>query len=365
MRVLVLQSSGDVADLAQRCARWADAAGVEVEVEEPADTRTLAHRLREAGDARIDGIVLERPVDPDGLNEAVHAAGVPVVVVSGDYVADRSGPLDRACVQTIHGRGRGGFRWALRHLLARTSGPWRVWAYGHEPDQAGDLRIPSAVPERGAPLAVLLHGGFWRDEWERDLMDAAAVDLTARGWITWNVEYRRMGPSGGGWPATLEDARVAIAAVTDLPAPVDATRIVLLGHSAGAQLALCAASHPADRAPAGPSLVVGLAPLTDLTAAARDDVGWGSVTAFLGNPDEHQQRYREASPAARLPLGVPQLLVHGLDDRHVPTAMTRTYAAAARDAGDDIEVAELPGTDHFQIIDPAHPSWATLVAMLA
>jgi 3-dehydroquinate dehydratase len=200
VRLLVLQSSGEVPDLAQRCARWADASGVDIEVTAPADTRTLARRLREADDAGTHGVVLERPADPAGLADSVHAVDVPVVAVSLDYLPDRSGPLDRACVRTIHGRGRGGFRWALRHLLARTSGPWRVWAYGDEPDQVGDLRIPGAVREWGAPLAVLFHGGFWRDEWERDLMDAAAVDLTARGWITWNVEYRRMGPSGGGWP---------------------------------------------------------------------------------------------------------------------------------------------------------------------
>jgi fermentation-respiration switch protein FrsA (DUF1100 family) len=107
-----------------------------------------------------------------------------------------------------------------------------------------------------------------------------------------------------------------------------------------------------------------LAPLTDLAAAARDGVGWGSVTAFLGDPGEHPQRYREASPVARLPLGVPQLLVHGLQDRHVPVAMTRTYTQRASRSGDHVEVAEPRGTDHFQIIDTAHPSWATLATML-
>jgi dipeptidyl aminopeptidase/acylaminoacyl peptidase len=131
-----------------------------------------------------------------------------------------------------------------------------------------------------------------------------------------------------------------------------------LGHSAGAQLALCAGAGSAV------TLVVGLAPLTDLDAAARHDVGWGSVTALLGAPDRHPRRYRQASPAARLPSGMAQLLVHGLDDRHVPADMTRAYASAARAAGDHVDLVEVPGADHFDVIDPAHPVWATLTAAL-
>jgi pimeloyl-ACP methyl ester carboxylesterase len=147
-----------------------------------------------------------------------------------------------------------------------------------------------------------------------------------------------------------------VAAIEKLPAPVDPARVVLLGHSAGAQLTLCAGSH---RYP-----VIGLAPLTDLDAAARDGVGWGSVTDLLGDPDRHPDRYRQASPAARLPLGVPQLFIHGLGDRHVPIAMTRSYVQAAGRTGDHAELVEVPDTDHFQIIDPEHASWATLLAAL-
>jgi acetyl esterase/lipase len=366
MRLLVLQSAGEVADLSQRCVRWANAVGVDVEIAPPAATQTLARHVRRASRSGIDGVVLERGASADTaeLAGAVEAAEIPVVAVSPAYVADRSGPLDQACVRVIHGRGRTGFRWALAHLRARASGPYRVWAYGDGPDQVGDLRVPADVPQRGAPLAVLFHGGFWRDEWERDLMDAAAVDLTGRGWITWNVEYRRMGPSGGGWPATLDDAQAVLDAIGDLPAPIDVTQVVVLGHSAGAQLALCSAAR--SRRPVGPvrpATVVGLAPLTDLDAAARDNIGWGSVTSLLGDPDRHRRRYRLASPAALLPLGIPQLLIHGSADRHVPPTMTTSYTRAARDAGDAVQFVEV-AADHFQVIDPAHPAWATLATAL-
>jgi acetyl esterase/lipase len=366
LRLVVLQSAGAIADLETRCARWAAASGATVDVVPPADTAELVGHLRQAADSGAAGVVLERPASTDvaELADVVSAIDVPVVAFSPDHVADRSSSLDRACVRVIHGRGPSGVRWALAHLRARVTAPFREWAYGDGPDRVGDLRIPPDVTHR-APLAVILHGGFWRDEWERDLMDAAAVDLTTRGWITWNVEYRRMGPSGGGWRATLDDARAVVAAVGDLPAAVDTSRILLLGHSAGAQLALYATARSRQSGAAvTPALVAALAPLTDLVAAARDGVGWGSVTDFLGDPDRQPRRYGEASPAARLPIGVPQLLVHGLKDRHVPVVLSRAYTRMARAAGDHVELIEIPDADHFRMIDPGDAAWTTLMSAL-
>lgn len=371
MRLAVLQSSGGIPDLAQRCARWATVLGVEVTVMPPAGPRQLVRWLGELGDSGCDGIVLEHSAGDGALAAAVRAAGVPVVAVSVEPLTGASGPVGEACARVIHGRGRSGFRWALAHLRSRIAAPPQQWAYGEGPDRVGDLRLPGDVAPRTAPLAVLLHGGFWRDEWQRDLMDGLAVDLTRRGWITWNVEYRRMGPSGGGWPQTLDDVTAAVAAAPSLPAPVDTGRVVLIGHSAGAQLALCAAAATAETtAPAAkataarPTLVVGLAPLTDLRAAAHAGVGWGSVTDLLGDPGAHRDRYRDASPVARLPLGVPQRLVHGTADRHVPVSMTRDYAQAAIQAGDTVELHEIADADHFAVIDPAHAAWETVVKAL-
>jgi acetyl esterase/lipase len=61
---------------------------------------------------------------------------------------------------------------------------------------------------------------------------------------------------------------------------------------------------------------------------------------------------------------MPQVLVHGELDRLVPVELSRTYAARAQAAGDPVELVEWPGIDHFEVIDPGHPSWAAVVGRL-
>jgi dipeptidyl aminopeptidase/acylaminoacyl peptidase len=198
---------------------------------------------------------------------------------------------------------------------------------------------------------AVLHGGFWRAPYAADLMDALCVDLAARGYEAWNVEYRRVG-TGGGWPTTFEDVRAAVAAAdTDKP-------FVTLGHSAGGHLALWLA---AER---GAALAVSQAGVVDLAEAWQLGLSRRAPAELLGGaPHEVPARYAEASPAARLPLGVPQLLVHGRRDDTVPAEMSRAYAVQARRAGDDVDLVE---TDegHFECLDPASASWAAIVERL-
>jgi acetyl esterase/lipase len=144
------------------------------------------------------------------------------------------------------------------------------------------------------------------------------------------------------------------------------------GHSAGGHLALWSASRPG--LPAGapgagplvaPRLVVSLAGVCDLHAGAAGGIGEGAVAEFLGaSPDQAPERYRLASPLARLPLGVAQLLVHGDADPRVPVEQSRAHAAAAAAAGDPVELVELPGVDHMAVIDPASPAWAEVTRRL-
>jgi acetyl esterase/lipase len=238
-------------------------------------------------------------------------------------------------------------------------------AYGDALDQVANLHVP--VGEGGPwPCVVLLHGGFWRTGWDRTLMTPLAVDLAGRGIVAWNVEYRRVGQAGGGWPGTLEDVAAAIDHLADVEA-VDASRVITCGHSAGGHLALWLAGRqrlsPAEPGAAPrvrPVAAISQAGVCDLERGWRDGLGDGAVAALLGSWEDVPERYAVASPAALAPLGVPQLLVHGSADDIVPPSQSRGYAALDPEAA----LLELEGVDHFEVIDPGHAAWTAVVERL-
>ncbi len=222
-------------------------------------------------------------------------------------------------------------------------------AYGALPEQVADLRLPERDGLR--PVVVLLHGGFWRAQWTRELMAALAVDLTRAGWATWNVEYRGVG-AGGGVPETLDDVLAAFDMLATIAAPVDLTRVTALGHSAGGQLALWLAAQRDLQ------LTVALAGVSCLAEGARLGIGAHAVRDFCGGlPDDVPQAYALADPVAHLPLGVPQLLVHGDRDDRVPIELARMWVTRSHDAGDTCELLILPGVEHFALIDPSSDAW--------
>ncbi len=260
-------------------------------------------------------------------------------------------------------------------MLARMSAPAPVPAprlvrYGDAPSQRGELLLPgNARP----PVACLLHGGFWRVAYGNEQMTAVARDLVARGFAVWNVEYRRLGEAGGGWPGTFLDVAAALDHLAAIAAelPLDLARVALVGHSAGGHLALWAASRgtrPDGPAPAprvNAAAVVGQAAVSDLARGHALGLSRGVVGELLGGaPGERPERYAAASPLARLPLGVPQLLVHGTEDDTVPVGLSRAYARAAREAGDPCELAEIAGMGHMEFLDPACEAHAVTVAWL-
>ena len=237
-------------------------------------------------------------------------------------------------------------------------------AYGDHPDQVGNLHLPAG--EGPWPCVVLLHGGFWRTGWDRTLMTPLAVDLATRGIAAWNVEYRRVGQDGGGWPGTLQDAAAALDHVAEIGG-VDSARVATCGHSAGGHLALWLAARPripAEMPGAGPRVrplaAVGQAAVLDLERASGDELGGGAVQALLGSVERWPERYAAASPAVLAPLGVPQLLVHGTDDDIVPFAESERYAARDPDA----TVVAFEGADHFAVIDATHAAWGASASWL-
>jgi acetyl esterase/lipase len=246
-------------------------------------------------------------------------------------------------------------------VLAR---PRRV-AYGSAESQCADLYLPRRAGPH--PVAALLHGGSWEARYGKVVMRGLVADLRRRGWAVWNIEYRRIGRGqGGGWPATLLDVANAFDALAELDADLDLDRVVAIGHSAGGQLALWAAARGRLRTGdpgAGPRVAVGAAVsqagVVDLASSYR--AGWTAVHRFIGGgPDELPERYRVADPIAQVPLAIPVLLVHGVEDATVSIARSRAYARADAAAGGSAALAEIPGRAgrHRAHIDPGGVAWS-------
>ncbi len=219
--------------------------------------------------------------------------------------------------------------------------------YGDHPSQVCELHGDSR------DVAVLIHGGFWRQRYGRELEGGIARDLVARGWAVWNIEYRRLGGDGG-WPATFEDVEAAIRAL-----PLEASRVVAIGHSAGGQLAVWAAAEGLVTA------AVSQAGALDLDELSRLGTSDHVVNLLLGGtPDEVPHRYAQASPRRRLPIGVPLLLVHGERDDDVPVCISREFAEAAREAGDDCELVVIDDEGHYEHLEPGSRCWAATTGWL-
>ena len=222
-------------------------------------------------------------------------------------------------------------------------------------------------------MVVLIHGGFWRARYGLRLGDLLVDDLARRGWAVWNLEYRRLGVrSRGGWPATFEDVAAGIDHLGRLEEPLDLARVVGIGHSAGGHLAFWAAARrglPADAPGAEPSVrlagAVAQGGVVDLREAARLGLSRHAAEKLLGGPPTRwPARYDLASPLEQLPLGVPQLLVHGDADDVVPIGIARGYAERAAYAGDPCELVEVAGCGHEEHLDPGSHAWAPVVAWL-
>jgi acetyl esterase/lipase len=223
--------------------------------------------------------------------------------------------------------------------------------YGSHRWARADLHVP---PGAGPfPVVVVIHGGYWRARYSKRVMKAAAADLARRGVAAWNIEYRRIGRGqGGGWPATFDDVGGAIDHLASMEdARLDlAGGVTALGHSAGGQLALWAASREDPAVPV--TRVVAQAAVCNLVAAGEP--AWELLG---GPPDEVPDRYARADPMQLVPLGVPTLLVHGAEDETVPVARSRVYAEAARAAGDAVELVEPVPGGHRVHPDPRSEAW--------
>lgn len=333
-----------LAELEERVRGWGGDLGLEVDCFQTNGERELIEAVH--GSASHDGII----VNPGALThtsfalrDAVAAVDIPVVEVHLSNVRHRDrwrrrSVLAGVAAATIFGRGAGGYRAALRHLVDRAACPFESHRYGPHPDQVFDLRAAS-----GSRGGVLIHGGFWLDEWGRDTTEPWAVDLCRRGLPTANLEYRRLGSGGGVVPTVadvVEGVRAASGVLPEAPP-------VVIGHSAGAHLALAAASQANL---AGLVLVSGV---YDPGAPGVDRTGAAAGQRF--DPDGSTRLDQLVTPDC------PVLLVHGAADRVVPPDQSQTAAEAL---GAAAELVVCPEVGHFDALDPASEVWQSVVEWL-
>ena len=258
-------------------------------------------------------------------------------------------------------------------------------AYGSGALQFGELRVPEG--QGSHPLAILVHGGCWRATIGKlpeaatslDLLRPLAVALAREGIASWNVEYRRLGHEGGGWPGTYQDIGNATDFIRTLASKhqLDLQRVVLVGHSSGGHLAVWAAARhklAADSVlrSASPLRVAGVvdidgpADLATFIAIDRQVCGTPSVVEELlgGRPDKLPERYREASAAGSLPLGTKQEFLIADKASEPWIGSIKAYAEAAKKAGDSVTVTMMQNSGHFDGLNPKAPAWTTVLASI-
>jgi acetyl esterase/lipase len=239
--------------------------------------------------------------------------------------------------------------------------------YGDAAMQVVDLWLPEGKGPH--PTVLMVHGGCWQTEIaDRRIMNWIADDLRKRGIAAWNIDYRGVDREGGGYPGTFLDAAAAADALRDHAQRynLDISRLVATGHSAGGHLALWLAARP--RLPAASPLrsanpipihaVVSLGGLPDLEEASRPP-GSGCGTEVIGQLTGG--RFDDTSVPRLGPLGLPQVLINGEQDRIIPSFYAEGYAAPMRAKGDDVRVRMIGDTGHVELIAPESDAWTAAV----
>ncbi|NWJ46175.1 MAG: alpha/beta hydrolase [Chloroflexi bacterium] len=246
-------------------------------------------------------------------------------------------------------------------------------SYGTDANNFGDLRLPSTTGPH--PVVIFVHGGFWRARYGLEYAGHLCAALTAAGIATWNIEYRRLGNEGGGYPGTLLDVARAADFLREI-APtynLDLSRVVVTGHSAGGHLAAWLAGR--QHIPVGDELytrnplrfkgVVPLAGVLNLRRACELHLSDNVTEQFMGGtPADYPDRYAFASPEEMLALGVPQIIIHGTEDSSVPYEISLTYYDTAVALGDEATLITLEGAGHFEMVDPNSSEWQQVFAAI-
>jgi acetyl esterase/lipase len=238
-------------------------------------------------------------------------------------------------------------------------------AYGADANQFFEVRLPRGQSPH--PVLLNIHGGYWRAQYDLAHTGRLCEALRAAGVATFNIEYRRVGNTGGGWPGTFEDIRSAYRFIQQDQSRfhLDLGRLVVMGHSAGGQLALCLAAHETSIRRA-----ISLAGVVDLKTAYALHLSNDAVVEFLGGkPDAVPEHYREADPIELSISQARQWLLHGSEDDIVPPQFSRDYVLEKKKTGESVQLLEISDAGHFDLIDPASKAFgdvkSTVLAAVA
>jgi len=250
-----------------------------------------------------------------------------------------------------------------------------VVAYGEHPDQFGELRLPEKPGPH--PVVVLIHGGCWLPDFDLTHVRPLAEAITGLGWATWTIEYRRPSEGEDLWPATFNDVATALDKLPDLADSyhLDLGQIIVLGHSAGGQLALWLAArpgfdsdHPLNSSnPLRVQRVIALAPITDMAGYAEGERGCplGARRVMGGGPEERAERYRAVSPQENPAPAIRTDLVHAIEDRIVPLDQSIRFSALIRELGGAATLHRLPPpAGHFDVLVTEGAAWSLIADLL-
>jgi acetyl esterase/lipase len=250
--------------------------------------------------------------------------------------------------------------------------------YGPGLSQFGDLWIPETHPGSLAPLMVFLHGGWWKSAYDLGYAGHLCQALKKDGIASWSMEYRRVGEIGGGWPATFQDVAAGFDFVAALAKkfPLDLTRVITAGHSAGGHLAFWLAGRhhidphseiyePRPQVPLRGALslagAVDLRLTIDLSGFFTFAHDRQEVYALMGGrPTDVPDRYKAGNPGDLLPFNTPQVLIQGTEDEQIPPDLPSRWAQMSRRLGDTDTVNMIPSAGHFDVVDPESFAWSTV-----
>jgi acetyl esterase/lipase len=246
------------------------------------------------------------------------------------------------------------------------------FSYGDDPLQFGELYLP---PGDGPfPVVVMIHGGCWLAQFDQAHMRSLAVAIRDQGYAVWNLEYRRVGNAGGGWPGTFLDVAAGTDYLRELARkrPLDLNRVVPVGHSAGGHLALWLAARSKlalqsdiyTENPLPLKAVLAMAPGVDIRFVSKTQICGDVINRLMGGtPTQVPERYNDAAPISHIPLGIPHTILTGDFDGY--ELLGRSYFYSATAAGDkQLQHVTAPESGHFEMIDPKTSSWPIVLEAL-